>query len=310
MMASVGEAAKVVNVPLSPLIRKFEKLGSPMPKERKKVYDLTEKVALVTGAGGERGIGRAIALRFAEEGADVVVNDLDLDPRGDWGGLSAVANEIEEKGRRSLAVAADVSKSDQVEKMVRDALERFGKIDILVNNAGAPAGPDRVPVVELEESIFDLVHRVNVKGTFLCSRAVARHMIERGEGGKILNMASTAGFLGYARYAAYCSSKSAVIGFTKSLARELAPSNIHVNAICPGMIDTDRLYGIASGLKSEEMTTEEYRERMIDSSIESSPLGRIGQPEDVASVAAFLASSEGDYMIGQSISVSGGALMR
>lgn len=101
-----------------------------------------------------------------------------------------------------------------------------------------------------------------------------------------------------------------MIGFTKSLARELAPSNIHVNAICPGMIDTDRLYGIASGLKSEDMTTEEYRERMIDSSIESSPLGRIGRPEDVASVAAFLASSEGDYMIGQSISVSGGALMR
>ncbi|AWT59779.1 MAG: Sorbitol dehydrogenase [Candidatus Moanabacter tarae] len=280
-----------------------------MLRERKS-SDLKGKIALVTGAGGERGIGRAIALRFAEEGADVAVNDLNLDPRGDWGGLAKVAKEIEERGQRSQAITADVSKSDQVENMVRYVIKSFGKIDILVNNAGAPAGPDRVPVVELEESVFDLVYQVNVKGTFLCSRLIARNMIERGEGGKILNIASTAGFQGYARYAAYCSSKSAVVGFTKSLARELAPSNIHVNAICPGMIDTERLYGIASGLKPDNMSTEEYRERMIDSSVEMSPLGRIGRPEDVASVAAFLASSEGDYMIGQSISVSGGALMR
>ncbi len=280
-----------------------------MFKDRK-ACDLRGKVALVTGAGGEKGIGRAIALRFAEEGADVAVNDLNLDPRGDWGGLAKVAKEIEKRGRKAQAVTADVTKSDQVENMVRDVIKSFGKIDILVNNAGAPAGPDRVPVVELEESVFDLVYQVNVKGTFLCSRLIARSMIERGEGGKILNIASTAGFQGYARYAAYCSSKSAVVGFTKSLARELAPSNIHVNAICPGMIDTERLYGIASGLKPEHMSTEEYREKMIDSSVEMSPLGRIGRPEDVASVAAFLASSDGDYMIGQAISVSGGALMR
>ncbi len=274
------------------------------------MYALTDKVALVTGAGGERGIGRAVARRLAEEGADLVVNDLNLDPKGDWGGLPALVAEIEAMGRKALAVAADVSNSDQVEGMVQDALTRFGRIDILVNNAGAPAGPDRVPVVELEESAFDLVHRVNVKGTFLCSRSVARHMIERGGGGKILNIASTAGFQGYARFAAYCSSKSAVIGFTKSLARELAPSNIHVNSICPGMTDTERLYGIASGLKPEHMTTEEYREQMIESSTEASPLGRIGRPEDVATIAAFLASSEGDYMIGQAFSVSGGAVMR
>ena len=271
--------------------------------------NLEDKVALVTGAGGERGIGRAIARQFARQGADVVVSDLTANARGGWAGLPAVAREIEAMGRRVLAIEADVTCADQVDQMVQNALSRFGKIDILVNNAGAPAGPDRVPVAELEEDVFDRVQRVNVKGTFLCSRAVVRHLIERNNGGKIITISSTAGLRGVARFAAYCASKFAVIGFTQCLAHEMGSYGIHVNAICPGLIETERLHGIASGLKPNGILTEEFRERMVERSAQNNPLGRIGQPEDVANVAAFLASPECDYMTGQAICVSGGALM-
>ena len=183
------------------------------------MYDLNGKVALVTGAGGERGLGRAIAVRLAEEGADVIVNDLSAQTPGTtgWGGLPAVVQEIETLGRRGLDIFADVSNSSQVDEMVRQALREFGRIDILVNNAAAPAGRDRVPVVELEEDAWEQVQRVNVKGTFLCCRAVARTMTDRGKGGKIINISSTAGQTGYARYAAYCASKLAIRGFTQAL---------------------------------------------------------------------------------------------
>ena len=159
------------------------------------MYNLNGKVALVTGAGGEHGIGRAICQRLAREGCDLVVNDLHAQPYSEsgWGGLPALVAEIEAAGQQALAVEADVSDAAQVEGMVQDALARFGRIDLLVNNAGSRPGPDRVPVVDLSEAAWDQVQTVNVKGTFLCSRAVARHLIDRGDGGKIINMASTAG---------------------------------------------------------------------------------------------------------------------
>ncbi len=270
---------------------------------------LKNKVALITGAGGEHGIGRAIAMRFAREGADIVVSDLTANARGDWAGLPAVAEEIEAMGRRVLTTEVDVTSAEQVEQMVNTALTQFGKIDILVNNAGAPAGPDRVPVAELEEDVFDLVQRVNVKGTFLCSRAVVRHLTKRNKGGKIINISSTSGLRGVARFAAYCASKFAVIGFTQSLAYEMGPYGIQVNAICPGLIETERLHGMASGLKPKGTSTEDFQARMVERTSQNNPLGRIGQPEDVANVAAFLASSDGDYMTGQAISISGGATM-
>ena len=273
------------------------------------MYELEGKVALVTGAAGEHGIGRAIARRLACEGAEVVVNDLNRDQRDGWGGLDAVVTEIEGLGRRGLAVTGSVADSSDVERMVDEALLRFGRLDILVNNAASPAGPDRVPVVELEEDVWDLVQSVNVKGTFLCSRAVALHMIERGGGGKIINLSSTAGKRGNPRYAAYCASKFAVIGFTQSLALELASHKINVNAICPTLIDTERLYGIASGLKPDDMTSEEFRDQMVSSYVESVPLGRVGQPDDVAQCAAYLASAESDFMTGLAINVTGGAWM-
>ena len=273
------------------------------------MYDLNGQVALVTGAGGERGIGYAIAVRLAEEGADVVVSDLTANARGDWGGLPAVVAHIEGMGRRAMWVEADVTDSDQVANMVQQALDRFGRIDILVNNAGAPAGPDRVPVVELDEAVFDRVLAVNVKGTFLCSKAVVPHMMDRGEGGKIINMSSTSGLKGSARFAAYCASKFAIRGFTQSLAHEVARYGIRVNAICPGLIETERVFGMASGLKPDGVSTEDFREQMIQRSNQTTPMGRIGQAIDVARTAAFLASAESDHITGSAISVSGGAFM-
>ncbi len=273
------------------------------------MYDLQGKVALVTGAGGEKGIGRGISLRLAEEGADVVVSDLSLNESEDWGGLPALVKEIEGLGRRSLAVETDVTQADQVERMVADALSQLGRIDILVNNAGALAGSDRVPVVELKESDWDRVLGVNAKGTFLCSRAVARHMIERGGGGKMINIASIAGKKGTARFAAYCSSKWAVLGFTQCIALELAPHKVNVNAICPGLVETERVLGMASGLKPDGVTAEEFRDRMVERTNQSNPLGRIAQAADVARMAAFLASSESDYITGLGLSVCGGSVM-
>lgn len=275
------------------------------------MYHLEGKVALVTGAGGEQGIGRAIATRLAEEGADVVVSDIAPRPhrenRSGWNGLPDVVREIEAMGRRSVALTADVTHARQVDDMVRQSVEHFGQIDILVNNAGALAGRDRVPVVELEEEQWDRIQTVNVKGTFLCSQAAARHMIERGRGGKIINMSSVAGKRGAARYAAYCASKFAVVGFTQSLAQELAPHQINVNVICPYLVETERVGHMAAALKPDGMTTEDFRKELIDQF--SVPLGRIAQPADVSNMAAFLASSQSDYLTGLSIIVSGGYLM-
>ena len=274
------------------------------------MYGLEGKVALVTGAGGENGIGRGIATRLALEGADVVVNDLTINPYedrpGSWGGVTQVVNEVMAMGRKSIAITADVSNSNQVQAMVDQTLEQFGRIDILVNNAGSRPGGDRKPVVDVLEEDFDLVQRVNVKGTFLVSQAVARHMINRGGGGKIISMSSRAGKTGTATYAAYCASKFAVIGFTQSLALELAEYRIMVNAICPGLVDTERVDYIAAAAAPEGQSAIEYRADMVRDRAANVPLGRLAVAADIAKTAAFLASSESDYLTGQSINVAGG----
>ena len=276
------------------------------------MYDLRGKVALVTGAGGERGFGRAIANRLAREGADVAVNDVALNPYGAagvWGGLEAVAGEIAAAGRGSLALVGDVSNAADVDRMTRETLDRFGRIDILVNNAGSRPGPDRVPLVDLTEEAFDEVQRVNVRGTFLCSRAVARHIIERGGGGKIIIIASTAGKRGLPRYAAYTASKFALVGFTQSIAHELGPHGVNVNAICPGLAETERAAFIADAIRPSDATGEEHLRGMVAERAQANPLGRIAETEDVARMAAFLASSESDYLTGLALSVSGGDVM-
>ena len=271
------------------------------------MYNLDGKVALITGAGGERGIGRAIAVRLAQEGANVIVNDLHAEGRGAWGGMPAVVEEIQALGREAIGVTGSVADSDEVDAIVDAALAKFGRIDILVNNAGALAGSDRVPVVDLEESDFDRVIAVNLKGTFLMSRAVARHMLSREPGGKIINISSVSGKKGSARFAAYCSSKFGVIGLTQVLAQELASHRI--NVICPSLVETERVFGMASALKPEGMSTEEFRDVMVERSNSSVPLGRIAQAADAARTAAWLASDQSEYITGESIILSGGSAM-
>ena len=282
------------------------------------MYNLDGKVALVTGAGGERGIGRAIAVRFAKEGADVIVNDVVSNPYADWGtaweGAPSVVREIEELGRKSISALADVSNAGQVDDMVSQAVEEFGRIDILVTNAGSRPGPDRVPVVDLQEEAWDTVHNVNLKGTFLCCRAVARHMLARDPGGKIITMASASGKRGRARFAAYCAAKFGVVGFTQALAMELASHQVNVNAICPAIVDTERWSYIGAVLSDEDITGEEFQKtgrhaEQMQKSGSRLPWGRVADGDDVAQTAAFLASAESDYLTGLSISVAGGAEM-
>ena len=277
------------------------------------MYNLNGKVALVTGAGGKNGIGRAIATRLAKEGANVAVNDITEHPyatdQTDWQGLPDVVREIEAMGQRAISVVSDVADAEQVKEMVDQTVAHFGKIDILVNNAGTIAGKDRVPVVDLAEEDWDRVQRVNVKGVFLCCQAVARHLITQGTGGKIINMSSVTGKRGSARFAAYSASKFAVIGFTQSLACELAPYQINVNAICPGLVDTERFGHLASVLMPENLSPDEQLSEYARRSEAAVPIGRLAEGADVAKMAAFLASDEAAYLSGVSITVSGGTVM-
>ncbi len=277
------------------------------------MYNLNGKVALVTGAGGKNGIGRAIATRLAKEGADVAVNDITEHPyaadQADWQGLPDLVREIEAMGQRAISVVADVADAEQVHEMVDQTVAHFGKVDILVNNAGTIAGKDRVPVVDLAEEDWDRVQRVNVKGVFLCSQVVARHLIAQGTGGKIINMSSVTGKRGSARFAAYSASKFAVIGFTQCLAQELAPYQVNVNAICPGLVDTERISHLASVLMPDNLSADEKLSEYARRSEAAVPLGRLAEGADVAKMAAFLASDEAAYLTGVSITVSGGTVM-
>lgn len=275
------------------------------------MYDLSGKMALVTGAGGEKGFGRAIANRLAHEGAHVAVNDIAANPYGadDWGGVDAVVAEIEADGGHAMPVLADVSDGSAVDSMVKGVIDQYGRLDILVANAGSRPGKDRVPVVELTEEAFDEVQRINVKGTFLCCRAAARHMIEREGGGRIIIIASTAGKRGVARFAAYVASKFALVGFTQSLALELGTHQINVNAICPGFAMTERMTEIAGALQSEDESLEEKLAGMHRERADTTPLGRVTETRDIANMAAFLASDQSDYMTGLAISVAGGNVM-
>jgi len=281
------------------------------------MHNLNGKVALVTGAAGIRGMGRAIAVRLAREGADVVVVDHTEAPQrftaearqASWKGLDSVVEEIQATGRQGLAVNADISSSSDVENLVNLTLLKFGKIDILVNNAAIP-GPVKTPAVDLDEEAWKRVLNINLTGPFLLSRAVARTMIRRGEGGKIIMMASTAGKIGIAGMAAYSASKAGIISLTQSLALELGQYKINVNTICPGGVPTDMNYTVIEKLAKEKgVSIEQARQLHIDSFGATIPMGRSGKVEDIAGTVAFLASSDSDYITGQALNVCGGALM-
>jgi len=275
---------------------------------------LAGKVAMVTGAGGEHGFGRAIAKRLAADGADLVLTDLEpagvklipTKPTG-WGGLEALAAEVKAIGRRALTALCDVRAANQIASVVARALDTFGHIDILVNNAGAPAGVDRTPVIELTEAAWDLVIDTNLKGTYLCSKAVAKTMIDRGVKGRIVNISSQWGKIGGANRAAYSASKFGILGFTQSLAMELAPAGITVNAVCPGAADTERLDHL--GRRPDGSFEPALRAERVAKNAAAIPLGRIAKPTDVAEVVAFLVSDGAEYLTGQSINVAGGSVM-
>ena len=276
---------------------------------------LSGTVAFITGAAAKRGMGRAVALRLAREGADVVVTDKYAAPKsawaGDenWRGLEEVVQEIEAVGRRAMSMVAAVENSQDIEKAVQAAVGRFGRIDILVNCAGT-RGPVGVPVVEGNESDWRLLFEVNTLGAFIVSRAVARDMIRRKQGGKIVHIASAAGKLPVPGSAAYAASKWALIGFVQALAMELAPYKINVNAVNPGFFATNLrdedaiLRSRQAGISIEEFREDEYKKLtgMI-------PLKRMGKVEDIANVVYFLVSDQSEYMTGQAINVTGGHLM-
>ena len=241
---------------------------------------LKDKVAIVTGAG--QGIGQAIAFKLADSGANVVVSDLNEQS------ALQTARQIEAKSRRAKGVKTDVGDREEVLHLVKTAMDEFCRIDILVNNAGIARS---ATLLKLSDEAWDEVLNVNLKGVFRTTQAVARYMIG-AQYGRIVNISSVYGRIGTIGDSNYAASKAGIIGFTKSVARELACHNITVNAILPGMVDTPLLRGIPK----------KYLEPMI----EEIPLRRVGKPEDVAGVAAFLASDEASYITGAAIEVTGG----
>ena len=276
--------------------------------------DFDGKSVLITGCGRVRGVGRALSLAFARAGADIIATDITPggtrneneegleEIRQAWKGLESLAAEIQELGRRVLTLVGDVSRAADTERFVAESLARFGRIDVLVNNAAAPHGADRRLTWEVPEEAWDLVLDVNLKGTFLMSRAVIPNMLAR-KSGRIINMASVSGKRGTPRRGAYTASKFGVIGLTQAMAQELAPHGITVNAICPGSVDTSR----------RESTTR--RERALADREPGAavlglpPTGRVARPDDVSRLALFFASEQSDHVTGQAWNVDGGGVM-
>jgi len=248
-----------------------------------KKLKLKGRVALITGAA--QGIGKSIALLLAQNGANIVVSDINLER------AEETAREIESIGSKAMAVKVDVASLKEVEQMVEAVLEKFGKIDILVNNAGITR--DKL-ILRMTEEDWDAVLNVNLKGTFNCTKVVVRHMAKQ-RSGKIVSIASVVGEMGNAGQANYSASKAGVIGLTKTIAREFAQRRINVNAIAPGYIETPMTEILPEKVKEE-----------LKSLI---PMERLGKPEDVAEAVLFLVSEESNYITGQVLNVNGGIYM-
>ena len=270
---------------------------------------LSGKTALVTGAGNQNGLGRSIALALAAEGAAVAVADLALgtaspNPRdGAWNGVTSVAEELQERGTRAIAIAGDVSDPGDVRKIVSSVEQELGRIDVLVNNAAAPHGDDRTWSWLVPEPAYQRVMDINVKGTFLMSTEVLRRMLKKGIGGRIVNISSVAGRQGFPQRAVYSASKFAIIGLTQAMAQELASKDITVNAICPGPTATGRQQATRARLDAgDEIPHPRF-------TATSTPTGRLGVPEDIARTVVFLADPAASQITGQAINVDGGMFM-
>lgn len=250
---------------------------------------LNDRVALITGAG--RGIGRAISIKFAQEGADLFLCATRMET------LKETQKLASDTGQRIELYPVDVADRDAVETMLKNAIDIFGRIDILVNNAGIYK---RSPFIDYSPEDFDRIMKVNVYGPFNVTQFVLKHMLENKKG-KIINIASTAGKWASMHQSAYNISKHALVGMTRCLALELAQSGINVNAICPGVVETDMFSDILGDI---EITPRQLKDMLV----QRIPIGRLLDPEEVANLAAYLASSESDGMTGQSILLDGGML--
>lgn len=267
---------------------------------------LQGKVAVVTGAGRMRSIGRPIAVDLAKAGCNIVLTGTGRDPSRypddekavGWGDIGAVAEEVQAAGAEALAVVSDVRDPDAIDTLVDQTIERFGRIDFVVNNAGAARGEDRKPVAEVDVDVWRNVIETNLIGTFLMSRAFGRRLIAQGEGGAIINISSIAGKALPPNTSAYAASKAGIQALTACMAREVGQHGVRVNAICPGIIDTFRMDDLGRG---------ETWDQMVQTLI---PLGRAGQGSDISAMTVFLCSDQGSWTTGQSINVDGGTVVQ
>ena len=265
--------------------------------------ELAGKVAIVTGAGRMRSIGRPIAVTLARAGAAVVLTGTGRPPErypddekaAGWRDIESVADEVRAVGGRVLATISDVSSEQSNDELVARTLSEFGRLDILVNNAGAARGDDRVPVTELTYETWKKVLVTNLDGTFLLSRAGARQLVKQGEGGSIVNISSIASKLAGPNTAAYSSSKAGINALSRAMALELASKQIRVNAVCPGIIDTFRMDDIGRG--------DAWRE-----TLKRIPLGYAGDGQECAELVLFLVTERGKWITGQAINVDGGTV--
>ena len=267
---------------------------------------LEGKVAVVTGAGRMRSIGRPIAVELARQGCDVVLTGTGRAPEhypddekaAGWRDIDSVADEVSEQGQRALSLVSDVADYAAVEDLLASTLDEFGRVDYVINNAGAARGSDRVPVVDIDPELWRVVLDVNLNGAFYMSQVFGRRLIEQGEGGAIINISSIAGKMLGPNTAAYAASKAGLQALTASMAQEIGKHGVRVNAICPGIIDTSRM---------DDMGRGDFWQRTIDARI---PMGRAGDGEDIAYITAFLCSEQGEWITGQSYNVDGGTCVQ
>ena len=266
--------------------------------------ELDGKVAIVTGAGRLRGIGRAAAVALAQLGADVAVTGTGRDPEtfppdeksAGWRDVESTADQVRAEGGRALPLVADVTNREHVQTMVDRTVEELGRVDILINNAAYPRGADRVPIVELDPDIFQRVLDIKVTGTYLCTKAVAAVLMEQGQGGKIVNISSTAGKRGSPNTLAYNAANFAVVGMTQSMARELGPYGVNVNCVCPGAVDTARMDVMGRGDGWQQLAA-------------ATAIGRTGTDEEIGGFIAYLCTEATSWIQGQSINLNGGTVM-
>ena len=265
--------------------------------------ELEGKVAIVTGAGRMRGIGRATAVVLARMGAHVVVTGTGRNPDtfpqdekdAGWRDIQSTAEQCESYGVRALPLVSNIADQDDVQKMIDATVAEFGRVDIIVNNAAAPYGSDRVAVIDMDTDVFKTVIDVKVLGTFYACRAAVKQMIKQGDGGRVINLSSTMGKSGRANTSAYNAANFAIDGFTQALAKEVGQHNITANSVCPGTTETARLDPVGRG--------EVWQGRL-----DSIPISRAGTDDEVGELIGFLSSPRAGYITGQSVNINGGSV--